>query len=85
MKFIALVAVLMISASAVDLEILRGNLISYHINFNCLASIAFFSTHYFKLYNDGLISSLYPEIKEWIFNFILNSVAHYWVDIYDDT
>lgn len=86
MKLVVTVAVaLMISSTAAyDFETMRDNFIEYHVNFNCLASIGFFTTHFYTLYRDNLLSSLTPQIKEWGINFLLHSVAGYWNKIYDD-
>lgn len=57
-----LVALMVTSSAALDLESLRDNLIEYHINFNCVASLGFFTTHFYTLYRDNLLSSLAPQI-----------------------
>ncbi len=51
---------------------------------NCGASIAFFGTHFYSLYLDGLLGSVVPQAQEWALDFLLNSISSYWMGIYDD-
>ncbi len=71
-------------AGAFNYEKFRDQLIESHINMNCGASIAFFGTHFYSLYLDGLLGSVVPQAQEWALDFLLNSISSYWMGIYDD-
>ena len=81
---ICAVALLSSSANTQSFSFLGDSLITNNINFNCGASIAYFTTHFANVVKDGLGSSILTQFKDWGINFLKSAYIKFWSDRYSD-
>lgn len=84
MKKVAVIFAIAILLSSANTLSISDSLITNGINFNCASSVAYFFTHFFKLINDGLGSSIFTLFKDWGINFLKSAYIKFWSDRYSD-